>query len=63
MHQALAGQIQRAIATLPEFVARWQAAPHAVAMLDEQTYNELQQQGVAMKPVFQDDLRMVVVKP
>ena len=53
----------RAIATLPEFVVRWQAAPHAVAMLDEQTFNELQQQGVAMKPVFQDDLRMVVVKP
>ena len=54
---------ERAIATLPEFVARWQAAPHAMAMLDEQTFNELQQQGVAMKPVFHDDLRMVVVKP
>ena len=53
----------RAIATLPEFAARWKAAPHAMAMLDEQTFNELQQQGVAMKPVFRDDLRMVVVKP
>jgi 4-amino-4-deoxy-L-arabinose transferase-like glycosyltransferase len=53
----------KAIATLSEFVVRWQAAPHAVAMLDEQTFKELQQQGVAMKPVFQDDLRMVVVKP
>jgi len=53
----------RAIATLPEFVLRWQAAPHAMAMLDEQTFNELQQQGVRMKPVFRDDLRMVVVKP
>ena len=53
----------RAIATLPEFVLRWQAAPHAMAMLDERTFNELQQQGVAMKPVFRDDLRMVVIKP
>jgi len=53
----------RAIATLPEFAARWKAAPHAMAMLDEQTFNELQQQGVAMKPVFRDDLRLVVVKP
>ena len=31
----------RAIATLAEFVARWQAEPQAMAMLDVQTFDEL----------------------
>ena len=53
----------KAIATLAEFVARWRAAPQAMAMLDASTFNELQQQGVAMKPVYQDARRMVVIKP
>lgn len=53
----------KAIATLNEFIARWQAAPHAMAMLHERTYKALQQQGVAMQPVYQDVRRMVVIKP
>ena len=53
----------RSIATLAEFIGRWQAAPNAMAMLGTATFNELQQRGVAMKPVFQDARRMVVVKP
>ena len=53
----------RSIATLDEFIGRWQASPHAMAMLGTATFSELQQRGVAMKPVFQDARRMVVVKP
>ena len=53
----------KAISSLGEFVARWQSAPYAMAMLEQQTFNDLQQQGVAMKTVYQDVRRMVVVKP
>ncbi len=53
----------RAIATLGEFVARWQAAPQAMAMLDAATFDELRAQGVAMQAVYRDARRLVVVKP
>ncbi len=53
----------KAIPTLNEFIARWQAAPHAMAMLGESTFSELQQRGVAMQVVYQDVRRMVVIKP
>jgi len=53
----------KAIATLGEFIGRWQAAPHAMAMLQQETFDELREQGVAMQPVYQDGRRMVVIKP
>ncbi|WP_301102510.1 phospholipid carrier-dependent glycosyltransferase [Propionivibrio sp.] len=53
----------KAIPTLNKFITRWQAAPHAMAMLEEQTFEELQREGVAMQPVYQDVRRMVVIKP
>jgi 4-amino-4-deoxy-L-arabinose transferase-like glycosyltransferase len=53
----------KAIPTVGEFVARWRSAPQAMAMLDEKTFHALQQQGVAMKPVYQDARRVVVIKP
>lgn len=53
----------KAIPTVSEFIARWQSAPHAMAMLEEPTFRDLQQQGVAMRPVYQDVRRMVVIKP
>jgi 4-amino-4-deoxy-L-arabinose transferase-like glycosyltransferase len=53
----------RAIATLDEFVARWQSAPQAMAMLDAATFDELRAQGVAMQAVYRDARRLVVVKP
>jgi len=54
---------EKAIPSLSEFVERWNVAPQAMALMKEETYNELQQQGVAMKPVYQDARRMVVIKP
>jgi 4-amino-4-deoxy-L-arabinose transferase-like glycosyltransferase len=54
---------EKAIPTLEEFAARWRSAPHAMAMLEEPTFLELQQQGVAMKTVYRDVRRMVVIKP
>jgi hypothetical protein len=53
----------KAIPTLTEFIARWQAAPHAMAMLSDGSFNELQQRGVAMQVVYRDVRRMVVIKP
>ncbi|MFZ4535309.1 phospholipid carrier-dependent glycosyltransferase [Propionivibrio sp.] len=53
----------KSIPTVGEFIERWQAAPHAMAMLDERIFHDLQQQGVSMKPVYQDVRRMVVIKP
>jgi 4-amino-4-deoxy-L-arabinose transferase-like glycosyltransferase len=53
----------KAIPTMQEFITRWQSAPHAMAMLNERTFDELQRQGVAMQPVYQDVRRMVVIKP
>jgi hypothetical protein len=53
----------KAIPTLNEFIARWQSAPHAMAMLSEGSFSELQQRGVAMQVVYQDVRRMVVIKP
>lgn len=53
----------KAIATLDEFVPRWQKAPHAMAMLDEPTFVELQRMGVAMRTVYSDPRRRVVAKP
>ena len=54
---------EKAIPSLSEFVERWNVAPQAMALMKGETYNELQQQGVAMKPVYQDARRMVVIKP
>jgi hypothetical protein len=54
---------EKAIPTMSGFVARWQSAPYAMAMLNEQSFNELQQQGVPMKQVYQDARRRVVIKP
>jgi 4-amino-4-deoxy-L-arabinose transferase-like glycosyltransferase len=53
----------KAMRTIDEFIARWQTLPQAMAMLNEQTYKELQRQGVAMQPVYHDARRMVVIKP
>lgn len=54
---------EKAIPSLGEFVVRWRSAGHALAMMDEDTYNELSRQGVAMKTVYQDVRRRVVAKP
>ena len=53
----------KAIASLEEFIARWQAAPQAMAMLGQKTFDELQKRGVAMKPVYRDARRLAVIKP
>ncbi|OWY37386.1 hypothetical protein CEK28_17030 [Xenophilus sp. AP218F] len=54
---------QRWLPQLSQFVARWQAEPRAMAMLGDDTYRELERQGLPMKVVYQDPRRMVVVKP
>jgi 4-amino-4-deoxy-L-arabinose transferase-like glycosyltransferase len=53
----------RWIPTLDGFISRWQAAPRALAMMAPDTYEQLNQRGVAMRVVFRDARRLVVSKP
>lgn len=53
----------KSIPTVSEFIVRWRSQPHAMAMMSLRVFNELQQQGVAMKEVYQDARRIVVIKP
>ncbi len=52
-----------AIPTVDEFIARWKSLPQAMAVMDGGVFDYLQQQGVEMKPVYQDARRRVVIKP
>lgn len=52
----------RSIASLDGFVARWKAAPDAMAMMQEETFSALSQRGLPMKTVYRDIRRIVVVK-
>ncbi|PRP72119.1 hypothetical protein BUE93_03005 [Chromobacterium amazonense] len=54
---------QRWMPHIGQFVERWRAAPKAVAMLGDDTYQELLKQGLPMKVIYQDPRRMVVAKP
>ncbi|OHX12617.1 hypothetical protein BI347_03200 [Chromobacterium sphagni] len=54
---------QRWLPQLAQFPARWLAAPRAVAMLTDDTYQLLKRQGLPMKVIYQDPRRKVVAKP
>lgn len=54
---------EKSIASIDAFITRWRAAPDAMAMMQEETFNALSQKGVPMKPVYRDIRRMVVIKP
>ncbi len=54
---------ERAIASLDRFSIRWRAAPHAMAMMSEETFSNLSQQALPMKTIYRDVRRIVVVKP
>jgi len=53
----------RWIPTLDAFIPRWQAAPRALAMMGEGTYQALRQRGVPMRVMYRDARRLVVGKP
>jgi 4-amino-4-deoxy-L-arabinose transferase-like glycosyltransferase len=53
----------RWVPTLDAFAARWQALPRAAAMMSENTYRKLQQMNLPMRIAYQDQGRVVVVKP
>ena len=54
---------QRAIPDIPGFIKAWQAQPEAYAIMQVYMYQQLQQQGVPMKIIYQDTLHVVVSKP
>jgi 4-amino-4-deoxy-L-arabinose transferase-like glycosyltransferase len=51
------------IARLDDFIARWRALPHAVAIMGPDTYALLQQQQLPMRTLYHDVRRIVVSKP
>ncbi|WP_431274106.1 glycosyltransferase family 39 protein [Variovorax ureilyticus] len=53
---------QRWIRTLDEFAAKWESLPQAAAYMDKPTWVELQQRGLPMHTVFEDQRRIVVIK-
>ncbi|MDE2454227.1 MAG: glycosyltransferase family 39 protein, partial [Burkholderiales bacterium] len=53
----------RWIPTLDEFIARWNREPHAAAYLSRATLDELRARGLAMRIVYEDPRRLMVVKP
>src|SRR3989338_3186716 len=54
---------QRWIPTVEEFARVWAAQPEALAIMPVYAYAQLQQQGLAMKIVFEDTQHIVVKKP
>ncbi|MDM0103305.1 glycosyltransferase family 39 protein [Variovorax sp. J22R24] len=58
MGQAL--EPARSIASLDEFVARWQSLPQAAAYMDFPSYGELHERGIPMRVIYQDSRRVVV---
>ncbi|MGJ7510595.1 glycosyltransferase family 39 protein [Variovorax sp. GT1P44] len=52
----------RSIASLDEFVARWQTLPQAVAYMDFGTRDALSQRGLPMRVIYKDSRRVVVSK-
>jgi len=53
----------RWIPSLEGFVVRWNAAPRAMAMMQDDTYETLQKEGVPMRVVYRDTRHLVVSKP
>ena len=54
---------EKAVPTVSAFVARWKSSADAMAVMGKDVFNELKQQGVDMKPVYEDAQRIVVIKP
>lgn len=52
----------RWIKTLDEFVTRWQSLPQAAAYMGRDTWMELQQRGLPMRIVYEDQRRVVVTR-
>jgi hypothetical protein len=53
----------KSIATLEDFIVRWQALPRGAAYMGRGTWLELHDRGVPMSVVFEDPRRLVVTKP
>lgn len=56
----VAQEPQKWVPTLSRFIAIWTTAPHALALMSHETYDELRSRKVPMVPVA-EDLRRVVV--
>jgi len=54
---------QRWIPDIPGFIKVWQAQPQALAIMQVYKYEELKQQDLPMKIIYQDSQHVVVSKP
>lgn len=53
---------ERWVPMLDDFITRWQALPQAAAYMSPATRNALQQRGLPMRTVFEDQRRVVVTR-
>lgn len=51
------------IPTVDEFAQRWRAAPEALALTGESTYEQLVKMGLHMTVIYRDPRRLVIKKP
>lgn len=49
--------------TLDDFIIRWNSDAQPIAILQTDTFNELQKRGLSMKTIASDARRMVIAKP
>lgn len=52
----------RWIPSLSEFALRWKTIPNAAAMMAPDTYSRLSKMGLPMRVLYQDTMRLVVIK-
>ena len=60
------GQLQepgKSLATVEEFIVRWQSLQRGAAYMSRDTWLELRDRGVPMRVVFEDPRRLMVIKP
>ena len=53
----------KASLTMDEFVAHWKTSRDPLAMMDRRVFSAFNDQGLAMKIVYEDSRRLVVIKP
>lgn len=51
------------VPTVAEWIARWKAAPHALALMSPSRYDELAAQHLPMRVIARDTRRVIVEKP
>jgi len=63
MEMGINAEPKRWLGSAPEFAARWQTGPTAVAVMNREVFTKYQTMGVPMRVIFENPRRIAVVKP